>query len=290
MRRSNPPAQDPTRTLTLRRQFIADVTRRLAGLKRDIRTSITERDALHLQPGRLVAAAAASPRQFAYSWDSQKVTAFMEWLRKEEQEGLLEVTRRPGAVGPEPWSNVYIRSAYQKGLAEGRSRLHQAVSAYANATPVSAAFYQPFHAQRVGLIYTRAFEALRGISAAMSSQMSQVLARGMAEGTGPYEIARRLTNRVDAIGIVRARTIARTEVVAAHNMASLGEYEQAESIIGDKVKVEWWTALDERVRSSHAARHGRIYTREEALPLLGEPNCRCTLLPVVEEPKKKQRR
>jgi len=40
--------------------------------------------------------------------------------------------------------------------------------------------------------------------------------------------------------------------------------------------------LDERVRGSHVFRHGKVYTREEAELLIGDPNCRCALLPWIE--------
>ena len=143
-------------------------------------------------------------------------------------------------------------------------------------------FHQPFHSERVGLIYTRVFHELEGVTRAMDSQISETLSSGMIEGIGPEEMARRLNGRVDKIGLTRSKLIARTEMVETYNQAAVSEFARASSIIGEPIHVQWWTALDERVRSSHAVRHGKIFTQEEGLQLLGEPNCRCSLLPWIE--------
>lgn len=263
--------RDPTRTAALRQRFAQDATGRLIRLRADLRRGVVLDDAFGLRT-----LAAPGPRQFAMSWDPAKVESFMAWLEEQERAGILETVRRADAAGPEPWSNMYVRSAYQRGLAEAHGRL--AVLLGVEPGELAVRFNQPFHLQRVALLYTRAFDALKGVTAAMNSQMSRELALGLAAGEGPDIIARRLTKRVDAIGIVRARLIARTEVVAAHNMGALAEYEQAEQVLGEPVLVRWWTALDERVRPRHRERHGKIYRREEALPLLGEPGCRCSLI------------
>jgi len=119
---------------------------------------------------------------------------------------------------------------------------------------------------------------MKGITESMKGQMSGVLAMGMAEGRSPYDIAYKLKDRVDAI-ITRARLIARTEVVHTHNEAAMNEFESLEGIVGETIYVQWWTALDERVRATHAARHGKVFKRKTAQGLIGEPNCRCALLP-----------
>jgi hypothetical protein len=70
-------------------------------------------------------------------------------------------------------------------------------------------------------------------------------------------------------------------VVKTYNTAQVFEYQRAEVVIGEEVFVQWQTAEDERVRDSHAARNGNVYTKEEYLTLIGEPNCRCVGLPYV---------
>ncbi len=40
------------------------------------------------------------------------------------------------------------------------------------------------------------------------------------------------------------------------------------------------TSLDDRVRETHAQWEGTIMTEEEAMPLLSEFGCRCTVIPL----------
>jgi len=63
----------------------------------------------------------------------------------------------------------------------------------------------------------------------------------MAEGLSPRTIARRLNDRVDKIGKVRARALARTEIIRAHHSANVQEYRMA-GIEKVRVKAEWVTA------------------------------------------------
>lgn len=278
--------EDPTRTITLRRAWIADSDRRFRQLMRDIRVSIVDNDALGLsqeEPMRTLAA--ARPGQFAFLRDAQKVPAFMAWLREQERLGVLELVAGPGLVGTEPWTNTYVRSSYQRGLAGANADLVAAgleVPAFAGITRgIGQAFNLPFHADRLALAYTRTFTQLEGITAAMDQQISRILAEGLAEGVGPATMASRINNRVEKIGLQRARTLARTEVVQTLNQAALREFQRAELLIGEPINVLWQTALDERVRGTHRTRHGLVFTQAQGQLLIGEPNCRCALLPHI---------
>lgn len=300
---------DPTATLTLRRQFSAEMYKRLRSLKGVIFESVARRDALLLGEGeesrnipltllqRPPEAGPLNPMQppYHYPRSRDKVEGFMGWLREQERKGILQVAELPGVGGatfgggPAPWTNVYIRRAYVRGIEKALGSLKRSftaaeVDALAFRSLGGAGFLvnQPFHAERAALLYTRAFDLLKGVTEQMDKEMSQILTRGIAEGAGPYDLARKMNKRVD-VGISRAQRIARTEVVYAHNNANLNEYERIQDVVGGEVLVEWETAEDERVRSTHAARHGKVYTKKEVRPLLGEPNCRCAILPVIRD-------
>lgn len=292
--------KDPTRSLVLRKKYAGDATMRLTKLKGQIRHAIIVDDVFGLRAQRenetaLVAlprartlkAAITSPdartlkANFEYQYDPASVAGFMDQLKVWESEGILELMPGGGPAGQQPWANTYIQSAYQKGLAQSHAKLAQAgISSPLLSTPTEA-FFGPFHSDRVALLYGRNFSQLTGITDAMNQGISEVLSRGAIDGIGPYELARRINGRVDKIGIVRARRVARTETTYVLNTASINEYERAEQILDEEIKVEWWTAQDERVRSSHRHRHGKIYEKSTARDLIGEPNCRCALLPVV---------
>jgi hypothetical protein len=259
---------DPTRTATLRQRFAADMTRRFNRLKKDIRTSIVDHDCFGIQPDVLPGLAAAPAKlsaaafkAFDFARSADKVAAFMAWLQEQVDAGILELIRRPTVrfgTTQTPWTDIYIESAYQKGIKRARAELAKAgypVGSW-DTIPggIGALMNQPFHAERVAAIYTRTFEDLKTVTQVMDAQTRRLiadglttgLARGLAEGKSPLDIARALVkdveNRVDKIGITRARLIARTEVIRAHHVATIAEYRQASEEIQVAVVAEWETA------------------------------------------------
>lgn len=276
-----PYSKDPTRTITLRNQFIADFQRRFLKLKRAITNYLVDQN--RLDP---------ITSNFEYRYTAEKHQLFMEWLKDQEKKGVLETIVRyvpyRAATAEQPWINTYIWTAYQKGLA--RARMELRAEGYENIPTFmmtddfisSPLFHAPFHAESLALSFTRTFTDLKGITEAMDVQISRVLAEGMAEGQPAREIARRINKKVDGIGIVRARVLARTETVRAYNEAQLNDYEGMQDIIEESILVQWWTSRDERVRHPrHTSRHAKIYRIEDARKLLGEPNCRCSVLPYM---------
>jgi hypothetical protein len=250
---------DPTRTTTLRNRFVRDVERRYAALKADIRESIIVKDCFGIQPD-LIGFAAAAYKAFDFPRTVDKINAFMEWLQIQENAGVLEIIRRPGALRgmEEAWSDTYIHSAYSKGIRRGRSELRRAgydvMSVDDVRGGIASLINQPFHADRLGVLYTRTFEDLQSVTQVMNASIRRQiadglttgLARGIAEGRSPRVIARTLyndvANHVDKIGRVRARMIARTEIVRAHHLATIQEYRQAAADMDVGVLAEWSTA------------------------------------------------
>lgn len=306
---------DPTRTLTLRSRWAADWKRRIKELQRVIRISVVDNDGFGLSrpdvapgtarqlpaqvPSVHAALEPASSGSWAYRWSHEKVDAFMQWLKEMEERGLLEITYRSATARPmgEPWSNVYVRSAYQSGIKQALAEVKKndkklaqwlgmpggAVSPMFDYTggAVSAIMMQPFHADRLALAYTRAFDELKGVTAEMDRQISRILTRALAEGKNPREIGALIADRVDKVGLTRGTLIARTETIHVHQQAALNEYYSLEEQTGEVILVQWSATQDSRTRDTHMARHGRVYTKEEAYPLLGEPNCRCALKPWI---------
>lgn len=269
---------DPTRTTTLRQQFEADLARRFRAIGRAIIKRIGDEDGFGLKANR---------GQFDFPRSDQKVAAFMDWLQQQVNAGVLEIRKGETLqqAGQRAWTNTYIQTAYQKGVAQSAFRMR---SQGATVAPewVETAFTRPFHADRVGLAYTRTFNDLRGITAEMDKQISRTLANGLAEGRGPMEIARSLVDRVEKIGVTRARALARTEVVAAHAQASLNTYSEA-GLEGVQVEAEFATAKDDKVCVECQSLEGKTFTMQEAQGVIPvHVNCRCVWLPVVKNPRK----
>ena len=262
---------DPTRTTTLRKQFEAEFYKRFRRLKGRIRDEIDKEDGFGLKTNR---------GRFDFPRSDQKVSAFMEWMRAAQREELIGVSQGTpiDRAARQVWASTYIESAYKRGVQQAASQMRGA-GATVDDRWIDAAFSRPIHADRLGLAYTRAFEELEGITSAMDQQISRVLATTIAEGrqgtSAAREIARIINGRVDKVGLVRARMLARTEVISAHAEASLNSYEEA-GIEGVDVEAEWLTAEGACDLCLEAADDGP-YTLSEArgmIPL--HPNCRCS--------------
>ena len=262
--------QDPSRTAMLRRAFEAEIYRRFRELKGKVNGALVSGDPFGLRVN------------FTFTTNPQKVAGFMQWLEDQVSLGILGV--RPGTsvrtVGASAWTSTYIESAYQKGLARSASQM-RAGGVKIGDRWIESALRRPIHADRVGLLYTRAFTELSGITQEMDRQLSRVLAQGAADGLAPAQIARNLNDRIDKIGLTRARTLARTEIIAAHAEATLNGFTEA-GIEGVEVEAEWITAGDDVVCPECQALEGKVFDLDEARGMLPvHPNCRCAWLPKV---------
>lgn len=186
-------------------------------------------------------------RRFDFMTRPQKIAAFKEWLAEQEALGLLQVT------GGTQWSDEYIESAYKKGAARAyvqanKAKLLESSTIFAATQEqfVRTAFFQPETLQKVQLLNTRAFDQLKGISAAMDQQLSRIFSEGLVNGYGPEKIARNIDNAIARIDRTRARVLARTEIIHAHAEGQLDSYKTL-GIDEVQAEVEWLTAGDERV-------------------------------------------
>jgi SPP1 gp7 family putative phage head morphogenesis protein len=279
----------------LRRQFLTDINRRFNALKKSIKEVVVDQDSFGLSGDPQSIPRIVSNLQFDFATTTEKVAAFNSWLREQQGLGVLEVVTRPnsrfGTQIQQPWTNAYINTAYRRGLARARTELKKrgyeipeaaipgAALAGGSVAALGATLGGPVHIDRVGMLYTRTFSDLEGITAAMDAQISRILAQGLADGINARELGNQLGDRVDKIGRTRGRTLARTEIVRAHHQAMIEEYRAIG--VGDVViSAEWGTALDGRVCEQCAPLHGRVFTLDEIqrrIPL--HPNCRCVALP-----------
>lgn len=296
---------DPTRTTSLRNQFARDMNKRFDKLCSVINKAIVDEDCFALYPRSAGFAAMAdltTPGKFAFDFprSGEKVASFMKWLDKQVNAGLLEITEMPqfGSAVEPLWLNKYVQSAYQKGIMRARQELLSAgyeAPGIEEAGGISAIFNQPFHLDRVGLIYSRVYSELKGITASMDSQISRILAQGIADGANPRDLARLLVKTItgpfgdlaitDTVGRFipakrRAEVLARTEIIRAHHLATIQEYENW-GVAGVSVRAEWMTAGDGRVCEDCASLQGKVYSLEEIRGMIPRhPQCRCVALPV----------
>ena len=282
-----PAVNEPTRTVTIRRAWIADVNRRYARLKRDI-VAIMPRFRISV----------TNVEQFTFTSDPRAVLEFLAFLQTRIDDRIFDNITTPADM----WHNVYIDRGYARGvnaaIVELRKQGIDIAATLPTITPatlvgtavpslgvVSAASFinNPIHLDAIQLLYTRDFAALKGITDEMSKQIARILTEGVEQGLGIRELTRNITDRVDKIGRTRSQLIARTETVRAYNTANINEGLSVAADTGETINQEWVTAGDERVRSTHAHRNGKIFEPNVARGLIGEPNCRCSLVPFIEK-------
>jgi len=296
---------DPTHTTALRQAFVRAMKKRFYELKKVIVTAVITQNCFGLD--RIVTHQMIPPgnRVFEFMRDPAKIDAFMRWLQMQVDKGLLSVAsyQQLGQAIDEAWINLYILDSYKRGVQRARYELGKA--GFPNITTIEAAggidavMGLPFHMDRVALIYTRAYSQLKGITAAMDAQISQILAQGMIDGDGPALLARKIVAAIDGTGMgrlgmtdslgrfipaeTRAIMLARTEIIRAFHLATIQEYRNwgLEEVF---VMAEWMTAGDERVCEKCDSLQGKIFTLDEIEPMIPKhPNCRCIALPYLKE-------
>ena len=292
---------DPTHTTTLRNNFARAMRVRFTHLRSLIKKSILEQDCFGLQP--ITTQGVTAPNEFNFVRSSDKVNAFMEWLRKQMNTEILEMQmyQQTGEAIEQAWTNMYIKDSYKRGVIRARNEIKgisSSIPTIEETGGIDIAIQQPFHADRLGVLYTRVFRDLKGITDAMDLQISRVLSQAMADGDNPLDIAKKLDAVIKGggadLGITdtlgryipaerRAQILARTEVIRAHHQATMQEYKNW-GVSGIKVKAELITAGDNRVCDRCADMEGPVYTLEQMenkIPV--HPQCRCIALPVKIE-------
>lgn len=296
---------DPTHTTVLRNAFAANMKRRFTELSLVVATSIVKKDCFGLSP-KLHALQMTPTQQeaFAFLRSVEKVEAFMKWLREQVDKGILEVSvyQQIGSGIESAWTNIYISDSYKRGVIRARYELKKAgynVPSIDDSGGINTVMMGPLHADRLGLLFTRVFSELKGITAAMDTQISRILAQGIADGDGMKLLARKLVSTINGtkmgeLGITdslgrfipasrRAMVLARTEIIRAYADATLQEFANW-GVEGVNAKAEWSTAGDDRVCEKCAPMEGKVFTLEEAAGKIPfHPQCRCCWLPWIAD-------
>lgn len=242
----------------------------------------------------------------SFERSEEKLAKFMEWLQEQINKGLIEIIefQQLGDGIEAEWTNKYIADSYKRKELRSRYELAKEGIKVPTSDRTRSPIINmstPFHIDRVGLLFTRVFSDLPGITDAMDAVISRILAQGMADGDGPAKVARKLEAVLNGTGLEnlgiskefiadtiisakrRAKMLAHTEMMRAHHRSTVQEYRNWIEM-GIDVKAEWKTAGDNRVCDLCKALEGKIFSLDEIedmIPL--HPECRCISLPYIEE-------
>lgn len=289
---------DPTRTTTLRNVVVSNINRRFDTLTSEIRKAVGTEDVFAIKQPKVY----QTPGQRAYEFKTlpEKIQEFLKWLQERVDDGILSIGPGPdGSYGL--WTNIYIYDTYKRAVIRARTEMIRAgynVPSIGSSGGIDFVMGAPYHVERLGLLYTRAFNEMKGITDAMAQQISRVLTQGLADGVNPILLAQKLVAVINGTGLGdlgitdtlgrfipakrRAEIMARTEIIRAYHKAAMAEYKQW-IVDGLQVVAEFVTAGDEGVCPICTGLEGNIYTLDEAENLIPvHPQCRCVVVPVVK--------
>ena len=285
---------DPTHTTTLRNLFVSASNRRFNEVITVIRKAIVTDDCFALNANLNTNLASPGKQAFAFPHSADKINAFNNWLDRQINAGILEIQEfeQIGTGINGAWTNRYISDSYKRGVMRARYELRKngyAVPSIEETGGIDISMTTPFHIDRLGLLYTRTYNELNGITKAMSSQISRILTQGIADGDGPVLLARKIVGTINGVGADvlglkdslgrfipgkrRAVIMARTEMIRAHHQAMIQEYKNWE-LEGVHLQAEFTTAGDGRVCEECAGLEGTKYTLEQAEGIIPvHPQC-----------------
>lgn len=297
---------DPTHTTVLRNVFVANMNRRFDEIVSVIKKTVVDNDCFGLQNNiQTHQVAPAGWQAFNYRLSQEKIAKFMEWLQQQVNSGILSIGEfeQIGTAVNSAWTNKYILDSYKRGVIRARYELQKAgfkVPSIESTGGVEMSLILPVHLDRIGILYTRAYTDLKGITEQMDTYISRILAQGLADGDNPLLLARKMVSVINGQGIgelgvtdtlgrfisakTRAEGLARTEIIRAHHLATIQEYRNW-AVYGVIVKAEVVTAGDDKVCSvCEALAKGGPYTLDEAEKLIpAHTNCRCVTIPFLVE-------
>ena len=127
------------------------------------------------------------------------------------------------------------------------------------------------------VLVQRNIGALKGLTDDMGKDITRELTDGISKGEGVDKLTERVDEVVD-IGVDRARMIARTETMYAFNAVARERYKRA-----GIEEVEWLAAINEATCETCIDLDGKRFKLGSEPECPKHPNCRCTLIPIVEE-------
>lgn len=298
-KRLNPLRADPSRTLDVRKAYQKELERRFKRIKGEVWKAIVVEDALGLLPTNPLKADGRTVTNVSwrFSPDPEKIRQFNAWIRRVAEDVILRED--------DAWE-AFIRQGYERGAGRAFDDTNRARrwspgegDFYRGSRQefLRSSFAQPVSVTRLQTLVGRNLNELEGLTEEMVRQTTRTLADGLVRGISPREIGAELAQRVD-VGLSRATTIARTEIIRAHADGQLISLElMGVEEVG--VMVEWSTSkLGETALGNPSPcplcepMEGTVLRIEEAKGMIPRhPNCMCAFVPAnVGEGKEDQQR
>lgn len=262
---------DPTRTKTLRRRYAQTLRAPFRAIRAEIRRGVGRDDRLGLSAeAESLAAEALSPdidelENYEFKRSGRKRRHFEKWLAEQLRTTVLTTIRRG--------RNQYIKKAYDRGVAHAKQQLDE------SGADLDAAFNAPIRKRTLRRLYSRNFSLLQDITRDVGDELSETLTTGLANGWGATKTARKLNDRIGAVGLWRATLLARTETINAFTEGTLDRFEATDEVDEVAGRAELITAEDNRVCEDCEDLDGETFPIDEARGIIPvHPMCRCAFV------------
>lgn len=287
--------EDPAKQFGNLRNAKAKLRKRIKNIKAGMRRLIGTLDPV------LVSTNATATNANVYSYDIdanryQSINLFIQQLLYEE---LLDSPQ--GVLTNRWWLRRNLSIGYEDGTSDALQSSKNMASIDVVGPELSAAMrsiqmeqilFSPGFQRRVGLLHSRVFNNMKGLTDSSKTDLAESLARSMAAGKGIREVTKDVMARVD-VTESRAWRIARTETLQAYRSATATETDELnEDVYSDSdwiMEQLWWSALSNTTRRTHARKHGQVLNTEEVRSFYAVDgnsiNCLCSQSPILTNTK-----
>lgn len=182
------------------------------------------------------------------------------------------------------WYGEYVRNAMRAGTAQSSANLSKLSEAYKSSRPLSSVLNSAAYQNRIGFALQKSYAHWTGLSDALKSELSQIIAEAVLSGRNPKAVRSLIADRID-VSRSKASQYAQTDITDSLRQARWYESEQAQSELGLDIRLLWTSSLKATTRPWHASRHGRVYTVDEVKAFYGRDgnryNCYCAQTEVL---------
>ena len=268
--RVSPLRSDPTQTITMRREFAADLTRRLRTMQETLTQAL----------------------DYSVSWPHktprERITAVSGWI----DELAAKHLDRDDPRTHEYWAGKYVRQTFDKGA----RRAYDSINFIAGKEPGYKAGYKAQfitslkrrYSQSTDLQIDAAKNTVQGITGNIKTWLLDELSvAARKKGTGATKAA--IREVFDGIIKAAAKRDTSDLIVGAHAEAMLDAYEDL-GVEQVGVRAEWITAGDQKVCPRCLDHEGDRMTIDGARGLIPlHPHCRCSWIAIKSSPPRRSR-
>ena len=256
---------DRTGSREILRSALKEIDRRFAGLQSDVLALFGRIPVYSLNDSAMPVAYGMTPQQ-------------LEQLSVELQETLARWISEGKDAADFFWWDTYSSQATQSGTAQSVANLSRLSDAYARARSLAQIINSTPYRTRLAISKIKSYEHWAGLAYQTKSDLAQIIGRAIVDGKNPAAVRDEIAAKLD-VSKAKAAQYAQTDITDTLRQAKWAEDDEAEKTFGFQVRELWTSALLPTTRTTHAARHGRVYTREQVRDFYDRDgnryNCHC---------------